>query len=437
MAIALALLSSAGCATRRPPVLEPLVRVEKRTPVVLVPGITGSRLRDAESGKIVWGNARRIFLPRDGGYRLALPVPAEQRARDRLEPAGVVVGFNVLGLIRVDIYASLIELMKRNGYRLGDLEAPAPGDDFFVFPFDWRRGTVHNAGILARYLERLRQARNEPVLHVNLLCQSDAALLSRYLIKYGGLPLERAEAGEEAPATISVDKLILVGSANGGSLKILRELNHTSSYVPVIGRKLRPEVLFTYPSVYEALPTYREDFFFNETGAPMRIDLHDPESWKRYGWSVHNTGIRRRIERRGREDLFGNDTERTAFIEQELDRARRLHRLLQQDVPDFAGTRYYMVQNAYRPTHDRALLVREGDGWRTAFGEDRPVKGKPLLSALASAPGDGHATLESQMRLSPQERVALAADPVYVPVYHRKIILHPATQQRILEFLLD
>ena len=435
--IGLGLSAFSGCATTRPPTLEPLIRLESRTPVVLVPGITGSKLRDAESGKIVWGDARSLFFPRDGGYRLALPLPPERRAADRLAPVDVVTGFKVLGLIKVDISASLIELMQRNGYRFGDLDSPESDDTFFVFPFDWRRGSVHNAGELARSLERLRRAREETVLHVNLLCQSDAALMARYLIKYGDVPLDRAEAGAVAPTRIRVDKLILIGTANGGALKILREMNRTRSYVPFVGRRLLPEVMFTYPSVYEALPAYRDDFFFDGQGLPLQVDLFDAESWRRYGWSVYRAKARKRLERRKREDLFGSEEQRTEFLQRVLQHARRLHRLLEQDVRGFGGTRYYMVQNGYRPTPDRALLIHEKGAWRTEFGSDRRVKKHAYLSALASAPGDGHATLESQMWLSPQEKAALAMPPVHVSAYHRKIIRHPATHRRILQFLLD
>ena len=56
---------------------------------------------------------------------------------------------------------------------------------------------------------------------------------------------------------------------------------------------------------------------------------------------------------------------------------------------------------------------------------------------LAVAAGDGHATVASQNWLSPGESAALAHPPVYVDGAHFGIILEPATQQKILEFLLD
>ena len=46
--------------------MEPLARAEVRTPVVLIPGITGSKLRDRDTGTVRWGNTRSLFFPRDG-----------------------------------------------------------------------------------------------------------------------------------------------------------------------------------------------------------------------------------------------------------------------------------------------------------------------------------------------------------------------------------
>jgi hypothetical protein len=83
------------------------------------------------------------------------------------------------------------------------------------------------------------------------------------------------------------------------------------------------------------------------------------------------------------------------------------------------------------------LLARVEGRWRTWFSGDRRVERDPHLQALASAPGDGHATLDSQDWLSPQERQALARPTVHVRAAHRELIGHPAAQRQILEFLLE
>ena len=96
-----------------------------------------------------------------------------------------------------------------------------------------------------------------------------------------------------------------------------------------------------------------------------------------------------------------------------------------------------MIQNGLRPTERRALLEQRNGRWRTRFFHDGAVKDDPWLRSLATEPGDGHATLTSQMALSPQERSALVRPPVWVDAPHRTIVLDRATHRAILEFLRE
>jgi hypothetical protein len=82
--------------------------------------------------------------------------------------------------------------------------------------------------------------------------------------------------------------------------------------------------------------------------------------------------------------------------------------------------------------------VQEGPAGqpRVLFPDERRVRRDPILSALATDPGDGHATLDSQQWLSPGEHAALARPPVYVRGGgHFELILAPAAQRYLLEFL--
>jgi hypothetical protein len=422
-----------GCVPRRVPVLEPLQAVDHKTPVVLIAGITGSMLRDRETGKVQWGNARRFFSPRDGGYALARPIASG--VEDRLEAFSPILTVKLLGIWKFDVYASLVRLMEANGYRMGDLDDPRPEDDFFFFSYDWRYGNVRAAEELARRLEELRRARGEETLEVSFICQSNAARIARYFLKYGGGSLEEAESGgAKRPAEIEVDKLILLGTANGGGLRVLDDLLYGRRYVAPFGRKLRPETIFTMWSVYEALPAYHDDLFFDATGRTLDVDLFDPGNWKRYGWSVYRPKVRERLREAGRTAPFGDEQDRDAFLVEALDRAQRLHRLLEADVEGFGEPRYYSIQAGDEPTPERALLEPDGEKWstRVSFGK-RGRKRWPMSHAA----GDGFATLDSQMWLSPQERGAFAHEPVFVDASHRKIVLDPEAHRRILEFLFD
>jgi hypothetical protein len=431
-----AALAAGGCLSRRPPVREDLVAQESKRPVVLIPGITGTKLRDPETDRLRWGNAKSLFFPRDGGYTLAVPLHPDTAAGSELQVDGVVHQIRLLGLLKFEFYAPLIRLMEANGYRFGDLDDPHPDDTFFIFPYDWRYGNVEASAELLRKLEKVRRVRGEPRLAVDLICQSNAARIARYFIKYGDADLDAAEAGASPPADVVVEKLILVGTDNGGALGVLAELNRGRRYFPLLGRRIRPEAIFAYESLYESLPVYREDLFFDADGRTLEVDLFDPRSWERYDWGVYGPGVERRLAKKPVEELFGTEEERAAFLARALDRALRLQRLLERDVEPFR-TRYYLVQNDRKPTDDRALLVRTDGDWHTRFSRDRRVKRDDRLKALSRAPGDVHATVRSQLWLSPQETAAMAHPPARVGDVHRRIIRHPLTQQHIVDFLAE
>jgi len=423
-----------GCSSTPVPVFAPLRDAPSRRPVILVPGITGSLLRDRVTRKIVWGTGYRLVTPHDGGYAVAQPIGGS-RAAPEFEAFAVIEKIR-LGPVTKDIYGPIARLLETNGYRRGDLNAPRPEENLFLFPYDWRLDNEVTVRLLLEKLEGVRRSRGEDRLGVDLICQSNGAHICRYLIKYGDAPFAQAEAGRAVPpAAIDVGKLILVGTSNGGSLRILRELDRGRKYISVIGRKIQPEVLFTFPALFQDLPGYRAKLFLDERGRPLDIDLYDPANWEKYGWSIYGAEARKRMARRGGAEIFGGPEQWTAYLRETLAQVRRLQRLLVRDVDGFGATRYYLLQNVYNETPDYAVLLEEDGEWKTLFTGDEELMRRPYLHALASAPGDGHASLESQMWLSPQERAAIAARPFYIRDEHFEMILDPATLRCLVEFL--
>jgi hypothetical protein len=407
-----------------------------RVPVLLVPGITGTALRDPVTGRLVWGDGRAVIRPHDGGYALVAPLrPGAARPGGRLEPAGVLEAVR-LGPIRKEIYGPIVQLLESHGYVRGDLAAPRPHESLFLFGYDWRRENAASAARLAEALERLRRARGQDRLEVDLVCQSNGAHVCRWFARYGGGSLEEAESGAAGPPRrVRVRKLILVSSSNGGSLENLAWLDRGRKYVRLIGRRWTPEAILAIRSVFEDLPVYTGDLFVDEAGEPVAVDLFDLESWRRYGWSIFAPAVARRIERRGRRDLFGDPADREAYLARALDRARRFHAQLRRDVAGFGGVAYYMIQNVAADTPARAVLERRRHGWRVRFAEDRWVRRRPAWQRRLVEPGDGHATVPSQMWLAPQERRALAGEPGRVTGDHFELILVPAAQRLLLAYL--
>lgn len=434
--VVLACLGLAGCSHGPELVSVPELRqLEARTPVVFVPGILGTKLRERDTGRVLWGRGVNVIGPRDGGYSTALPITAGDGEPTAVEAFEVVDAVSLAGIRRV-VYGALADLLEGHGYRLGDLAAPRPGDSAFFFAYDWRHSNVVAARQLREGLERLREVRGDARLPVNLICQSNGAHVCRYFLKYGGAALADAEAGRASPPpTIDVRRLVLVGTANGGSLRSLRELDRGRRYLKPVGRRWRPEAAFTFRALFQDLPAYSDDLFLDENGEKVAVDVFDPASWRRYGWSIYRPAARRRLAAGRRPDLFGDAAERERYLERMLDEARRFQRLLARGVAGFGDTRYYLLQSGDQPTPRRAVLLEDGGVWRTLFTGDPELERDPELAARAGGLGDGHAVLESQHWLSPQERAALADEPFRTHGKHFAMVLKPATQRKLLEVL--
>jgi hypothetical protein len=406
-------------------------------PVIFVSGVTGVALREVAKGRFVWGKGGNLISPHDRGYATANPI-VEDAGGPVLEPAGAILGLKLFGLLRFDVYQPLVDIFDANGYRIGHLESPQPEDEFFLFSYDWRQDNVVSAQRLARQLERLRSARGQDILRVTLVCQSNGAHVCRYFTKYGDLSLEEATAGVERKTSgVEVEKLVLVGASNGGSVRILREMTVGRKYVRGIGRFWSPETLFTYRSLFQDLPAYSSDLFVDELGAPMTVDLFSAATWQQYGWSIYSPDNQRQLSKKKHPAWFGDPHSRAEYLQENLDRARRFHRLLSEDTTELGATRYYLVTNTHIPTSARAALVLEDGHWQTLFAGDKGLRRRPNLEAKISVPGDGHATEESQLQLSPQEHARLARQPLDVDGGHRMVVVHPRVLQHLMEIVAD
>ena len=435
-----------GCGGYETPIVAPHGATETapRVPVVLVPGVSGSVLRDVTSGETIWGRGPEVLGPHDGGYGFAISIldDAEPRPVEAVEPIGEMSLFG--GLVKKPVYGPVLDTLASNGWTRGDLRAPSADADLFAFAYDWRRDNLEAVGQLLKRLNALADvhgATDDEPLEVDLICQSNGAHVCRYLTKYGDAPLDDALAGRgEPPRKIHVRKLVLVGSSNGGSVRILREVHRGRRYVPLIGRYMQPETLFTLPAILQDLPAFQPQPFVDGRGRALQVDLFDAATWSTYGFSVFTDEARERMARRP--DLFGTEDDRVAYLRRQLDRARKLHEALSrdappQDVPIFDSA-YYLLQSGYGPSPERAVLRRSPTspaGYELLFTGDAELEDDPYLHYLVSSPGDGHATYDSQRALSPQEIDALAAPAYLVDGSHFEMILDPATLRRLVEFL--
>ena len=437
--ILLVAVSVAVCAPRPGPVIEELRDLDPKIPVIFLPGITGSKLRYKETGKVIWGRVGNLFGPRDGGRLLGLPVAGPPAPGEVVEAFDIIEKMTLFRVVRVKIYGPLINALVQNGYVRGNLRSPRPQDSVLVYPYDWRYGNLDATRDLPELLENLRRVHGEETLRVVFICHSNAARVARWFVKYGGATLEEAEAGRtERPVNIVVEKIIFAATSQGGAMPTLGVLDRGVKYAP-FGRSFQAEYMFTLAGLYEALPAYRDDLFIDEQGETMPVDLFEASNWPRHHWSIYGAASQKRIARLGDDDpVLGTEDDRMAWLEERLSTAQRIQAMLMRDVPDFPSTRYYQVQGTLKPTASRALLVKDSHGeWSTFTVKDKRLRKDQYLAARASAPGDGHATRDSQDWLSPQEKAAVAGADYSIDTVHRLMFTERLVRQRILEYLLD
>src|SRR5215212_798378 len=143
-----------GCGARRTPDLGRIfagVRERKgKRPVIVIPGILGSRMVNRRTGEVVWPSVFRSDV--DG---LSLPATPDLAAnRDELAAARIVDAAKLAGKFgpEVYVYHHLIRALEEfGGYREGEWDNPPEGGDrdtFYVFAYDWRRDTVQSPRLL-------------------------------------------------------------------------------------------------------------------------------------------------------------------------------------------------------------------------------------------------------------------------------------------------
>lgn len=385
-----------------------------RNPVIVIPGILGSKLRDAESGRVVWGAFIGTYANPsrgDGARLVALPM-AEGRAlaelRDGVEPTGVLdrVRVGILGLpVDLQAYLYILGALGVGGYRdqdLGESGAIEYGPGHFTcfqFAYDWRRDNVENARRLHAFILAKRAyiaaqlGRPEEGIKFDLVAHSMGGLLARYYLRYGTQDLP--EDGSLPPLTwagaATVERAVLVGTPNAGAVESFVQLVEGARLSFLLPR-YPPAVLGTMPSIYQLLPRARHRAVLDAADPQGGLDLFEPELWERRGWGlaapdqeevleallpdVPDPAARRRIARE--------------HLRKSLARAERFHAAL--DVP--AEPPPGLSLHLFAGDAERTPAVAEADG--------------AAVRVAAWAPGDGTVLRSSALM---DERVGRAWEP--------------------------
>jgi len=429
----------------------------ERNPIIVIPGLLGSRLRDPASGRIVWGafdgNAADPSTP-EGARLVALPFT------DMMDsPGSAVRADGVLDRVRIRVagipialraYAEIMATLGVGGYRDealglgGEIDYGTDHFTCFQFGYDWRQDNVTNARRLMEFMREKRAfvqdayARRYGVrdadVKFDIVAHSMGGIVARYAMLYGGADLPAD--GSLPPITFEgarlMARLIQIGTPNGGSLDAFRVLVDGRDFGAPIVPSYSPAILGTFPSLYQLLPRARARPVVLAGPNEAALDLHDPEVWQRMGWGIAKPGIDADLATLMPDVASAEDRRRFALELQSrlLRRARAFAAALERGVTQPAGTELMVVAGDAMPTTMRMAAD--------------PATGR--IEPLQRAPGDGLVLRDSALldfRQGQEPRGPGVMTPMdirrvlFLPREHLEITRDPTFRNNILFWLLD
>lgn len=430
-----------------------------RNPIVVIPGLLGSRLRDPATGRTIWGafDGGAADPAADAGARaLAAPLDVDVAAG---EPSGAAAPDGVLDRVQVRLagipfelgqYAHILATLGAGGYRdesLGLAGVDYGGDHFtcFQFAYDWRLDNAQNAAALNTFLDakRVYVAEKYPEMfgldaapqsiRFDVVAHSMGALLLRYFMRYGAQPII-AENGPQLTWAGAgyFDRAVFVAPPNAGTALSLLYLTEGRDFGRPILPFYPPAILGTYASVYQLLPRPRHQpvLWNGDARAPLE-NLFDPVIWRRYGWGLAAPGqdhVRRQLF-----SAIAGEADRlsvaTVVQERLLRRARAFAAALDAPAGAAPGVKAMLVAGDALET-PRALAMDERTG---------------ALSIAERGPGDGTVLRASALL---DERSASAWTPqiqsplrfnttMFLPADHLGITRSSAFSDNVLYWLLE
>lgn len=425
-----------------------------RNPIIVIPGLLGSRLRDPASGRIVWGafdGGAADPGTAEGARLVALPfTDSMQTPGSHVTADGVLerVSLRVAGIpVALRAYAEILSTLGLGGYRdeaLGLAGRVDYGRDHFTcfqFSYDWRQDNVRNAQRLMEFMRDRRayvQAeyarrygmRDHPV-KFDVVAHSMGGLVARYAMLFGeaDLPTDGSLPRPNFAGAELMARLIQIGTPNGGSLDAWRILVDGRDFGQPIVPRYSPAILGTFASIYQLLPRARARPALMGDAA---LDPHDPALWQRMGWGLAARGLESDLATLMPDVPTAEERARLALALQSrlLHRARAFAAAMDQPAAPPPGTELMLVAGDSMPTALR-YAVSPSDG---------------RFTTIATGPGDGVVLRDSVLldgRQGQEPRPPRVMSPMgferalFLPREHLEITRDATFRDNILFWLLE
>ena len=433
-----------------------LVDDRQRNPIIVIPGILGSKLVDHEGRRVVWGefggNGIDPATP-DGARLLALPLEDGKSLidlEDEVQVEGPLDALNVrvFGVpFQISAYRDILAALGYGGYRdstssTGSLNKSNQYDNCFQFAYDWRRDNVETAALLHEFIlekkayveeERRRKYGDdaEPV-RFDIVAHSMGGVMARYYLQYGNAPLP----DQPSPPQVTwagakyVERLVMVAPPNAGSLQAVEYLTQGVQFSRFFSR-YEPAILGTMPSIYQLLPRTRHRPVVAGS-QKVTVDLYDPKTWVQARWGFFNPSQAETLKHLVKDEPDPQKRLKIAYdhLAKCLYRAELFHAAIDVKTSPPEGTTIHLIASDAHPTLLQYAVDHRG-----------------VLTPTARAAGDGIVTRHSALmdeRLaerslsSPRLRSPIKWDSVnFLFTDHLGMTKDPAFTDNVLYLLLE
>ena len=256
-AVAVLTLITAGCSTHQEPDLvrlyAPVAQQPKIVPLIVIPGIMGSRLISTETKQELWPGPLTGLLFGHDFADIALPIPRGEQIPGSPRAFVLETGGLFQELAGEDFYARIIlTLSNAAGYTCVPRDQVTATTNCVLFSWDWRKGMVVAATELDELIEQLRSLRHDPILEVDVVAHSAGGLVTRYFARFSGKDvLDEADPEITLSGGKKLRPAILIGTPNYGSITVLQKAIMGDRLVRA---KLHAETIATMPGLFQLLP---------------------------------------------------------------------------------------------------------------------------------------------------------------------------------------
>ncbi len=444
----LLLLTLSACQVRKKPDLAELYQQHgtdhSNTPLVLIHGTMGSKLRMIDSLEEVWpGKINHLIFSNYKKLANQINPNGDGILESTIESYEIFDSYSGLS-----IYDEIIKTLVEYGdYHVSDINQTAlSGKNLYIFHYDWRQDNVYNAQKLANYIQQVLV--NHPEHQkVDVVAHSMGGLILRYYQRFGDQDvldsLDELQQHNPHSHAQFIRHAIFLGTPQLGSVKSVKRLQAGFDFNL---RNIPVEVQITMPSVYQLLPHPLSQSVVDVEGNHIDLDFFDVTFWRQNQLSIFNPEVQSRIIKQA-DDLPTGKAKVARFeyfFEQQLKRAALFWQALSPEFEiDHEG--FIVMGGDCKKTLNKLIIndtefsvdIRDD----ISFNDEFDVRA--LHKSILFEPGDGQVSKSSLLGqihdpISHQTIKTIKIKyPVFVCEDHIKLTQNITFQDNLLHVLLN